>query len=496
MEAAAAAPPAAPHRQAHLLPLPFTIEINAGEHLLRPAADLRMAPAGWPGSAPEEESFVAAFGRVRTQPAVVYTAAALSLPAGRLADMERNTIDVLVPSAPEQLGGADGTVVAAPDRFHGRAALSGYYHILETVDCLFGEDDRGDEAWRRSLTDRAVELFQLTEPITLRPSGMRMAEPLATASLATAAQERGVALEGAVLAGLEAAVDKGHLSEHMATVAQYAQYSLKQQGGGGGGGACPSPCASPVPPSNSEDALASLAVATNTLGLPEAGAVANLARDLVQSTMAQPTLCRRRQPSSIACAALYAASKLEGETLMCTVTADQEPQQLTQSGVCKLFAVTDMTMRSVLKQLLNAPFDSLLPEGYTPKVRKEEAFPQLGPWAPARGKAKRARASQVSGERGGANAAAAAKPPQPAPPKEEEQEDGGGIGGLLQWRGLADAGRDGNVVVQELQVQHGSPCPPVPPPPPPVCDEAAGGGGQQEEQEDEESARPVPKRLC
>ena len=41
----------------------------------------------------------------------------------------------------------------------------------------------------RGLTDRAVDLFFLTEPIMLKPSGMRMAEPLATAALATAAVE-------------------------------------------------------------------------------------------------------------------------------------------------------------------------------------------------------------------------------------------------------------------------------------------------------------------
>jgi hypothetical protein len=122
--------------------------------LLRPAPDLPAVPQRdreTERDGERERRFVEALGVIGSQPAVMYTAASLSVPAERLAQMERRTLDVLVPPTAAvdrdgHRGAQRGT--EGPDK-RGRAALSGYYHILETVDCVFGEGSHGDAAWRR-----------------------------------------------------------------------------------------------------------------------------------------------------------------------------------------------------------------------------------------------------------------------------------------------------------------------------------------------------------
>ena len=148
---------------------PHTVEVQqdsatgGADPLLRPAPDLPAVPQRDRETERDGEStrrFVEAIGVISSRPAVMYTAASLSVPAERLALMERRTLDVLVPTMTtvdrEGQGGTEGDT-EGPDK-RGRAALSGYYHILETVDCVFGEGSHGDSAWRRC---ERVAPFQL-----------------------------------------------------------------------------------------------------------------------------------------------------------------------------------------------------------------------------------------------------------------------------------------------------------------------------------------------
>ena len=370
------------------LPTDTTTSATGGMAALwRPCRDL-------PGATSARDSgFRAALGRISSLPAVIYTAGVATLPSGRLEELERRTSDIaFAPAAAAgdgaaaSAGGGGGDTPTSPKQNErAKAALGGYYHVLESVECVFGEGDHGDAAWRRALAERAVELYMLTLPfgLTVGRSGMKMVEPLATAALACAATERGVELQGDVMVALQQAAGgrvpeegaggrapgrDGALQSHIATIKQCMQYQEDEAAGGGSARKlCPSPA-----PSMADDAQGSLALAINSLKLDNTP-VATLATQMLDAVAARPELCRKRQPSSVAAAVLYAACKLAGKPVAAV-------SKLTQATLCQSFSVTDMTMRGVLRDILEV-LDGLLPVGYVPTTPKEEAFPQLGPWS-------------------------------------------------------------------------------------------------------------------
>ena len=399
----AALQPAAPAlgpapRQELVLHIPGRIELptdtttsatGGATALWRPCRDL-------PGATSARDSgFRAALGRISSLPAVIYTAGVATLPSGRLEELERRTSDIAFAPAAAATGdgaaasggGGGDTPTSPKQNERAKAALGGYYHVLESVECVFGEGDHGDAAWRRALAERAVELYMLTLPfgLTVGRSGMKMVEPLATAALACAAMERGVevAWPGDVMvallqaaggrlteegAGGRAPIRDGALQGHIATIKQCMQYQEDEAAGGGSARKlCPSPA-----PSMADDAQGSLALAINSLKLDNTP-VATLATQMLDAVAARPELCRKRQPSSVAAAVLYAACKLAGKPVAAV-------SKLTQATLCQSFSVTDMTMRGVLRDILEV-LDGLLPPGYVPTTPKEEAFPQLGPWS-------------------------------------------------------------------------------------------------------------------
>eukprot|EP00736_Rhodelphis_marinus_P010312 Rmarinus@m.22164 len=107
---------------------------------------------------------------------------------------------------------------------------------------------------------------------------------------------------------------------------------------------------------------------TNSLSvyLPRFCAMLGISYDVTElanaigENVSRQALCYRRNPVSISAAAIYLASQLEDK-------------KKTQTEICKITGLTEVTLRKVYKELIRH-IDDILPEGYEPKVPPERAF--------------------------------------------------------------------------------------------------------------------------